>query len=73
MIPCEECLVLAACKNKRFMDCDRLYKWIDAEKKNKELMSTEMYRCFGCWSRVFLVSPEYNHGIGRVIPMEDNQ
>jgi hypothetical protein len=28
MIPCKDCLVLAACRHKEEVDCGKLYDWI---------------------------------------------
>lgn len=36
MIPCEQCLILPMCKNRRGISCDLLYKWAD-EHSIKEL------------------------------------
>jgi hypothetical protein len=29
MIPCKDCLVLAACRHKEKIECNEIYDWID--------------------------------------------
>ena len=33
MIPCKECLVLARCKQKKTMECHKLYEWVKVNKR----------------------------------------
>ena len=53
-IPCKECLVLAACRNRDYVDCDLLFKWFKVSRGNSYRMR-ELKRYFGGNSYVFSI------------------
>ncbi len=55
MIPCKDCLVLAACRNRTCVNCSELYKWLKAHKDGYSLRNVHIYFPSAC--RIFLVDP----------------
>ena len=55
MIPCNECIVLAACKNRTSVDCDKLYDWVRKAKHQQQMMK-EIKTLFSDVNMVYLSS-----------------
>lgn len=68
-IPCEECLVYAACRNRAYVDCDILYNYlIHIERVECGKLATKYFTKNRYMCRPIILAPTYNDvGVGRVI------
>jgi len=47
MIPCKQCLVLAACKHKKEVECETLHNWILDEGNRLNMNVYDLFDCTG--------------------------